>query len=375
MSGCWAAGITRVGQITGLDVIGLPVWFATRPNSRNLAVAQGKAQTDAGAQIAAIMESIEGASAERSEILADLAGSISQLERQGAPLLPFEDVFSCEPSELSRRRERQWRRGTSLFTGEEVLAPLELVGLDLRSGSGLDHRSMRIHSVGLGAHFSRDAALLHGLLEVIENDANAVLETYPAAIMRFPPIDAASATRPDLVHWLSRLRAEGIAVHLRDISTDIALPVVTAAISMPEGGGHYATGSACRFDPEAAALAALMEAIQSRLTYISGARDDMYEENYAGRHELMTVSSRGVKSKRFAGMHAPPIAADAGVAEQIAHVMAALRQAGVSDVFAFDFPPLVEGVSVVRTIVTDLQIAFEDGPTRIGPRILDKIVA
>jgi len=31
-------GITRVGEITGLDRIGLPVWIAVRPNARSLSV-------------------------------------------------------------------------------------------------------------------------------------------------------------------------------------------------------------------------------------------------------------------------------------------------------------------------------------------------
>jgi YcaO-like protein with predicted kinase domain len=35
-------GITRVGDITGLDRIGIPVWIAVRPNSRTLSVSQGK---------------------------------------------------------------------------------------------------------------------------------------------------------------------------------------------------------------------------------------------------------------------------------------------------------------------------------------------
>src|SRR5690348_13948976 len=37
-----AMGITRIANITGLDRIGLPVVLVTRPNSRSLAVSQGK---------------------------------------------------------------------------------------------------------------------------------------------------------------------------------------------------------------------------------------------------------------------------------------------------------------------------------------------
>lgn len=37
-----AMGVTHVADVTGLDIIGLPVFMAYRPNSRGLAVAQGK---------------------------------------------------------------------------------------------------------------------------------------------------------------------------------------------------------------------------------------------------------------------------------------------------------------------------------------------
>ena len=43
-------GITRVAVLTGLDVIGIPVVAAYRPNSRSIAVHQGKGTTLAAAK-------------------------------------------------------------------------------------------------------------------------------------------------------------------------------------------------------------------------------------------------------------------------------------------------------------------------------------
>lgn len=37
-----AMGITRLANVTGLDVIGIPVYMAVRPSSRSIAVSQGK---------------------------------------------------------------------------------------------------------------------------------------------------------------------------------------------------------------------------------------------------------------------------------------------------------------------------------------------
>ena len=58
-------GITRLGRLTGLDRIGIPVWTATRPNATNLSVSQGKGVDDAAAAVSAVMEAAEMAAAER----------------------------------------------------------------------------------------------------------------------------------------------------------------------------------------------------------------------------------------------------------------------------------------------------------------------
>ena len=54
-----AMGITRVANITGLDRIGIPTATACRPNSRALAVSQGKGLDLDEARAGALMESIE----------------------------------------------------------------------------------------------------------------------------------------------------------------------------------------------------------------------------------------------------------------------------------------------------------------------------
>ena len=57
-------GITRIAVVTGLDRIGIPVALATRPNSRSVAVSQGKGLDPPSAKVSAVMESIEAWHAE-----------------------------------------------------------------------------------------------------------------------------------------------------------------------------------------------------------------------------------------------------------------------------------------------------------------------
>src|SRR5204862_3502506 len=59
-----AMGITRLGNVTGLDRIGIPVAVAVRPNSRSVSVSQGKGLDLEQAMASALMEAIEGFHAE-----------------------------------------------------------------------------------------------------------------------------------------------------------------------------------------------------------------------------------------------------------------------------------------------------------------------
>ena len=57
-------GITRVGVVTGLDTIGIPVVTVCRPNARSLSVAQGKGVDLLAAKVSGLGESIEAWHAE-----------------------------------------------------------------------------------------------------------------------------------------------------------------------------------------------------------------------------------------------------------------------------------------------------------------------
>ncbi len=111
-------GITRLGRITGLDTIGIPVWFATRPAAYTLAVTQGKGLDDASAQASAVMEAVEIATAERPSVeLREASASMARLAARG-------ERFDLLPSLL--------RRGGSLPPEDEPLSWAE--GFDLVSG-------------------------------------------------------------------------------------------------------------------------------------------------------------------------------------------------------------------------------------------------
>ena len=76
-------GITRLANVTGLDRVGVSVVMAVRPNSRSVAVSQGKGVDLDAAKASALMETVETWHAEniRQAWRYDCYQSLSQSKR------------------------------------------------------------------------------------------------------------------------------------------------------------------------------------------------------------------------------------------------------------------------------------------------------
>jgi ribosomal protein S12 methylthiotransferase accessory factor len=367
-------GITRVGDITGLDKIGVPVWFCCRPNSRGLAVSQGKGTTSERARLSAIMEALEGAIAEQTDCFVHRTGSVKHLYANSCRVVPFDSIMRCRPEKLDHDRLRRWTTGHSLFTGDEVLAPVELVGLDLRAHQDFDHDLIRITSVGMAAGLHQDDCLRHALFELIENDATALFELHPKTIARSPMIEATGIEDRDLLALVKRLTEAETPPIFRDFSSDIRLPVMAAFIPMPGSSPErpqYAAGFACRDEPEEAALDALLEAIQSRLTFISGARDDLHPDAYHSTHRFASYAAESSARRNFSDLrktyHRPPGNIPVG------QIAALLKAANIRDIYAFFLPTGIDGLHVVRVVATDLDMCFDDKSARMGKRLTRRL--
>src|SRR5580698_7948827 len=143
-----AMGITRVANITGLDSIGIPVVVAVRPNSRGLAVSQGKGLDLFAAKVSALMESIEAHHAER--IIAPLIlASYDDIRRTrrvvNVDQLPRVSDRTATSSRIGGKAfhpglELLWIEGYDLINSESIWLPYELVHsnftLPLPNGSG-----------------------------------------------------------------------------------------------------------------------------------------------------------------------------------------------------------------------------------------------
>jgi ribosomal protein S12 methylthiotransferase accessory factor len=112
---------------------------------------------------------------------------------------------------------------------------------------------------GGAAGSTRDEALLHAFLELVERDA-AALWWYNRA--RRPAIPLEAFGSPRLLDLAQTLERSGRSLHLLDITTDLAIPAY-AAVTTREDGRMRMIGTAAGLDPEIAGWRAALSAAKN----------------------------------------------------------------------------------------------------------------
>ncbi len=264
-----AAGITRVADVTALDVLGVPVYQAVRPASRNLAVSQGKGATAAAARVSAVMEAFELWHAEDLSPVAQAEVTVGEM--RGGNAIPLSALRWASGIRVPRGLPLAWMRAESCSGGRHGWLPRIMLELDFRMRLELPPRLFELTSNGLASGNCREEALLHGLCELVERHALFLAREEPRRRIAILPGSVEDSWMRGV---LVRIREAGMKVALWDVTWEAGVPVVVADLAGPDFP-HVWRGSGCHPDPAVALSRALTEAIQSRLTYISGARDDL----------------------------------------------------------------------------------------------------
>ncbi|AGB43057.1 hypothetical protein Mesau_00567 [Mesorhizobium australicum WSM2073] len=368
-------GITRVGDLTGLDVIGVPVFSATRPNSRSLSVCVGKGVFSENARVGAVMEAIEQALAERHEDLVSQVANQEDMERRGLRCIDASETLRTTADAQDPRRERCWVTGLSMVDGQPVHVPFELVGFDLRVETRWDHTSYNMSTVGLGAGSSMADAALHAMLEVVENDATALVDVFGKLSGFARPVVYRPGRHQQLDDLVARVRTAGFDCFFAVVSGHVALPTLAAFVSTPEGnhagvGIRGFAGFACRLSPEEAAFAALLEAVQSRLTQIAGARDDLSPDDY--REERLLERPKG-HARTLEEIPRCDLPANATSIEKLNVVLSAILQSGARDIIFVPLGGFSDTVRAVRVLVPGLQSAVGQNVVRVSMNALEAL--
>ncbi len=284
-------GVTRVANVTQLDRIGIPCVNTTRPTAvtGNLTVSAGKGRTMESATLGSLMECYERFYSEIHH---------AQVQRRvAAPLgAHVVDLRALNPNvavlkELGSNPPHGWVAGTELSAGNEVwvpdiavFTPCDLPYADLFGGA----------SHGLAAGTDDESTITRGLLELIERDA------YSIGLLNKSGFEIALDSIPHRQRVLADLLiAAGIDLRIYELWSDLAIPAYFA-IGIDEEAPRsllVAAGAASNLSSSDALEGALLELAQSRVSIISGAREDFAASEWMNRSNApyLTTTQRARK--------------------------------------------------------------------------------
>jgi ribosomal protein S12 methylthiotransferase accessory factor len=359
-------GITRVATITGLDVIGIPVVAVMRPNSRSIAVAQGKGLDLTAAKVSGLMESIENYHAERIRAPLQLATVGDMLER--GPCLDLERLPRVNGSSLSRASRMLWIEGHEVFHSQRVWLPFELVHTDYTLPLPTCSGAFMLSDSGVASGNDPLEATSHAICELVERDALTLFRFESRAGQLARRLDPSTIDDPACCSVLERYAKAEVDVAVWDVTSDIGIACFFCTIIDRENG-HFralgpASGSGCHPCREVALLRALTEAAQARLTVIAGSRDDISLATYrrgqdrAVLAEAASLLSAGRGERRFGDVvtHSAETLHD-----DVSWELGRLRAAAIEQVAVVDLTLPELGIAVVRVVIPGLE-GMHDAP-------------
>jgi ribosomal protein S12 methylthiotransferase accessory factor len=366
-----AMGITRIANVTGLDRTGIPVVMVCRPNSRSVAVSQGKGLTLDAAKASGVMEAVEVWHAER--IMRPLKLASLEEMRRGHRVADVALLPQAAGNAFNPDLPLLWVEGEDLLGGGAVWVPVELVSanytLPLPPGSGC----FQANTNGLASGNHQLEAVSHGLCEVVERDATTLWKHESPRARESRVLDPASIDDPACNSVQQQLRSAGLVLQIWETTTDIGIAsFVCLLMGSGEDDADPEFGAGCHPARQVALLRALTEAAQARNTYIAGARDDYPAEAYSGayrrRRRLFCQGLMRASKARRAFAHAPSFEAPS-VEGDLRWMLARLRAAGIDQVVAVDLTMESVGVPVVRVIVPGLEGPMDDEDSDYAPGV------
>jgi len=271
-------GITRLANITNLDVIGIPVTLAIRPNADTLSQGSGKGFSLEAALASGAMEAIELFHAEGPE-LPTFQASYESLK---SSRMAVEDLPFTKHHLFREWWPYRWVMGWDLIHQEEVPVPWWIVHMGHHPSRRRDLHTFQVTSNGLASGNNLLEAVNAGLFEVIERDAVACHRVAWAEAREAPPlVDQSTIQHPLVVELLGRLKRASIGLLLFDCTLDTAVPTyMTYLYDLANDGMGVYRGYGAHLDPEVAMIRAITESVQARLIYIAGSRDDVFRHQY-----------------------------------------------------------------------------------------------
>jgi YcaO-like protein with predicted kinase domain len=361
-------GITRLADVTGLDYIGIPVIMACRPNSRALSVAQGKGLDLDAARVSGFMEAAETFHGEHIDLpVAFTSRRTLAQDRRAVDLgiVPQSQDFSASDS-----TELPWIEAEDILDGGSIWVPYDLVHTDCREVR--EHQTANdfpVCSNGLASGNNRLEAICAGLYEIIERDANALWALRPRTSRAATRLDLDTVDDPYCRILIDRLAEARMMLSVWDMTSDVG--VAAFFVRLREGPGNSRMplgafcGAGCHLSRGIALSRAVTEAVQSRLTYISGSRDDLKRHNYEepAYQRISELANKlwesRIPARRFEEI---PDGARGDFESDLSFLLQRVKAAGAEHVCVVDLTKKEFGIPVMRLMVPGLELDPEDAP-------------
>ncbi len=358
-------GITRIANLTGLDRVGLPTVMVTRPNSRSVAVSLGKGLSLSAAQASGVMEAIESWHAERIELPLRLCSHIDLARDR---VVDVDRLPRVTGGQFDPHGAMLWVQGRDLNADAACWVPYEMVDTDYTTSPVAGQRAFPRTTNGLASGNDVTEASCHAICELIERDATTLWHHRGAT----PRVDPDTVDDPRCRQAMDQITAAGLDLGIWDTTSDIGIASFHCVIcEAGEATGHIGIGDGCHPDRAIAPLRALTEAAQTRLTYISGARDDLDPEEFSD--EARTSRSRYIRELidgaaaigRFTDC---PSHVTGSFTEDLELLLSCLSVVGMGQVVTVDLSRPEFDIAVVRAVIPGLEAPHDDPDYITGPR-------
>jgi len=394
-------GITRLADITDMDILGIPNFSAVLPGTEDyIWVYSGKGPTRMDAKASALMESIERYSSlpsgNRNKMI---QGSYKEVSKVSKILHPSNVV---EPMILEYDDEMimDFLSGYDLVNNDRILIPAPLALFRYSPKPPAINPFAYHHTNGLASGNVLEEAICHSLCELIERDATSLAELNASALpynflrtmtkylsdngleidpvdgtefvdddSKYPDVDISNIDFKPISNLVKKFNDAKIPLIIKDITSPIGVPTFNASSIewITEDYGYLAEGHGTHPDARIALLRAITEVSQTRAANIQGARDDLRKISYGNSNSDEKKTWQFMKSKNTIQFSEIKSFIHDDILDDINFILSRLVSNGLKQVIVVDLTNPQIMIPVVRTIVPGLE-TFKITKAIIGKR-------
>ena len=363
-------GITRIANVTGLDRIGIPVVMVCRPNSRSIAVSQGKGVDLIAAKVSGLMEAIETYHAEHISLPLKF-GTYNEL-CDSHRIIDVTRLALAANGRYDEHLSMLWIEGRNLMDEGALWLPYEVVSANYTRPFPPGSGCFAANTNGLGSGNHLLEAISHGLCEVIERDATTLWNRRAGQDKAASGLNLDSVDDPLCRELLNKFERADIEVRVWEVTSDVEIAAFSCLImDRQDGIADPELGHGCHPAREVALLRALTEAAQARTSLIAGSRDDLTQELYdptfrANRlHHCRALMDCHSSARDFRKV---PTWDSEAIANDLAEILRRLQLVGIEQVAVVNLTQPSFGLPVVRVVVPGLEGTDHDPSYTPGAR-------